>query len=122
VRVSVGLGSDLVNDDVHQVGSLLGGRDLPVQVGAVFHLDCHLLFGGFDSWSCQYRDVAARWPKEGTNISWEATATPAVAPRGRGGRGTNGTPTLVGGHSLPQPPINVNVSQARHLAGEETHS
>ena len=29
-------------------------------------------------------------------------------------------PTLAGRHSLPQPPTNINVFQARQLAGEET--
>ena len=31
-------------------------------------------------------------------------------------------PTLAGRHSLPQPPINVNVFRARQLAGEETRA
>ena len=48
----VGPGSDLVNDVKRRVGSHLGGRDLPVRGGAVVHLDCRLLYGGFDGWSC----------------------------------------------------------------------
>jgi hypothetical protein len=48
----IGPGSDLVNDVKRRVGSHLGGRDLPVRGGAVVHLDCRLLYGGFDGWSC----------------------------------------------------------------------
>ena len=64
-------GSDLVKDVKRRVGSLLGGRDLPVRGGPVVHLDCCLLYGGFDGWSCS--PVQMR-PRDGGLVAYGVRA------------------------------------------------